>query len=412
MDSNHPQPGAPAKSRDLAHNKLERRIARSVRDAVVGLNAEAREAKAYDRGHALRVDPGPEAVLDACVDWLLAAQRHTESADGGMARHYALGRGWGRSYPETTGYIISTLLQPEVLARRPECRDSASRAVDWLLSIQTPAGGWPGSVVGASADPVTFNTGQILIGLADAVRVLQRTEAEQMRRAAEWLIAMQDEDGAWRRGHSRFAMPGPSTYELHTAWGLLEMADALGEPTFRTAALRQVDWALGEQQPNGWFARCDLTDEHRPLTHTIAYATRGLIEAWRHSRDERYLEGALAASRPLAGVTDETGYLAGRLASDWTAAANWACLTGTSQMAICWALLYERTGEPELLAAMRRANGFVRRIVRLDGSDALRGGVPGSYPVSGSYGRFELLNWAVKFTADAQLAELRLGLEA
>jgi len=33
----------------------------------------------------------------------------------------------------------------------------------------------------------------------------------------------------------------------------------------------------------------------------------------------------------------------------------------------------------------------------------LRGGVKGSYPVDGDYGRYQLLNWAAKFFVDALL---------
>jgi hypothetical protein len=393
----------------IAHNRIERRVARFARDAAIGLTREARETKRFHQGLAGRDDPGPDAVIDAGIDWLLRAQRDNASGDAGFASSYALGRGWGRSYPETTGYIISTLLDPDVLSRRPESRAAANDAADWLLSIQTPSGGWAGSVVGASHEPVTFNTGQILIGLSDVIRTLGRDDRAEVRHACEWLVSMQDEDGAWRRGHSRFAIPGPSTYELHTSWGLLAAAEALDEPSFKAAALRQADWALGQQQENGWFARCDLTDGARPLTHTIAYAVRGLIEAWRHSQDRRYLDAAVRTSSALATLTDETGFLAGRLSSDWSAAVEWACVTGTSQMAICWGLLYEQTRDTSFRAALRRANAFVRKTVRLEGGDALRGGAPGSYPIDGGYCRYELLNWATKFTVDAQLAELRLG---
>jgi hypothetical protein len=34
------------------------------------------------------------------------------------------------------------------------------------------------------------------------------------------------------------------------------------------------------------------------------------------------------------------------------------------------------------------------------------GGVKGSFPVSGGYGRFQYLNWACKFSIDANLLEL------
>jgi hypothetical protein len=48
----------------------------------------------------------------------------------------------------------------------------------------------------------------------------------------------------------------------------------------------------------------------------------------------------------------------------------------------------------------------VRRTIRLDGPTGTRGGVKGSYPVSGAYGRYEYLNWAAKFAVDAFLMEM------
>jgi hypothetical protein len=47
---------------------------------------------------------------------------------------------------------------------------------------------------------------------------------------------------------------------------------------FGAAGLRQVDWALTKQKANGWFADCCLDDPIHPLTHTIGYALRGILE--------------------------------------------------------------------------------------------------------------------------------------
>ena len=39
------------------------------------------------------------------------------------------------------------------------------------------------------------------------------------------------------------------------------------------------------------------------------------------------------------------------------------------------------------------------------GDKGTRGGIKGSFPVDGDYGRFEYLNWACKFFIDANLLE-------
>jgi hypothetical protein len=47
----------------------------------------------------------------------------------------------------------------------------------------------------------------------------------------------------------------------------------------------------------------------------------------------------------------------------------------------------------------------------LDGPPETRGAVKGSFPVDGGYGRYEYLNWAVKFTIDANVVELQIAKE-
>jgi hypothetical protein len=34
-------------------------------------------------------DPGPNAIVAACTNWLCSAQDNSASADGGVARHYS-----------------------------------------------------------------------------------------------------------------------------------------------------------------------------------------------------------------------------------------------------------------------------------------------------------------------------------
>ncbi len=127
-----------------------------------------------------------------------AAQDCSASKDGGVARDYSLLRGWATSYPETTGYIVPTLLEYARRKHDDAVRERARRMLDWLVSIQLPAGGFQGGRIDSvPVVPVTFNTGQILIGLA-AGQSSFGTYEEPLIRAADWLVATQDEDGCWR----------------------------------------------------------------------------------------------------------------------------------------------------------------------------------------------------------------------
>src|SRR5688500_14591169 len=193
--------------------------------AYLELPAPAKQEKRRDHRGLPTTDPGIAAVLQAGFDWLGAAQDNSRTKDGGVARHFSLVSGWGSSYPETTGYIIPTMFDGAVRLNDPALRERARRMLDWLVSIQLPEGGFVGGSVDAPRRvPVTFNTGQILIGLARGATDLGTAYYEPMRRAADWLVNTQDADGAWRKHATPFAAPGEKVYETHVAWGLFEAA--------------------------------------------------------------------------------------------------------------------------------------------------------------------------------------------
>ena len=79
------------------------------------LNPTAMLELAQEReGHPALGEHGPH--LRSALEWLVAAQDATP--DDGISRGYSFaystyfrGRGWQPSYPETTGYIIPTMLR-------------------------------------------------------------------------------------------------------------------------------------------------------------------------------------------------------------------------------------------------------------------------------------------------------------
>jgi hypothetical protein len=258
-------------------------------------------------------DPGAETAIDLGVAWLFRAQDHSTSADGGVARHFDLMAGWGGSYPETTGYIIPTLLDYARIYKKQEAYGRARRMLDWLVSIQFPDGGFQGGVIGSKPRmPVTFNTGQILIGLAAGVQQFGDVYLDSMIRAADWLVSTQDPDGCWRKHSTPFAIEGEKSYETHVAWGLFEAARLEPGRGYGEAGLRNAYWALNCQQADGWFEKCCLTDPSRPLTHTLGYTLRGLVEAYRFSRDDRLLKACVKTADALARMVREDGFLTGR----------------------------------------------------------------------------------------------------
>jgi hypothetical protein len=366
----------------------------------------AAERKADRRGLP-SADPGIDAVLAACTDWLCAAQDHSASKDGGVARDYSLLKGWATSYPETTGYIVPTMIE---LARRRDSPDLHRRArgmLDWFVAIQFADGGFQGGRIDSTPRvPVTFNTGQILLGLAaGAQQYGDPGYLGAMLRAADWLRDTLDADGFWERHPTPFAEPGEKAYETHVSWGLFAAERLAPGRGYGEAGLRQLSWALTKQQPNGWFAANCLNEPERPLSHTIGYVLRGVLEGYQLSRVPELLAAAVRTGDALLGAIGPDGFLPGRLDSAWRPAVDFACLTGSLQNAHCLFLLYQLTGEQGYFDAGRRLNRYVRRTIKVDGPPELRGGVKGAFPVDGAYGEYEFLNWAAKFCIDANLLE-------
>lgn len=352
--------------------------------------------------------------LDLAIEWICRAQDAFD--DGGVARSYSLTynrffkrRGWMPSYPETTGYIIPTFFDYAAKTGQQDIFDRAVRMADWECLVQMPNGAVQGGTIDEPPTPAVFNTGQVLFGW---VRAFEETKDERYLaagvRAGNFLVAAQDADGAWRKMLSQYASAAmPSyTYNTRTAWGLLVLSESTGKPLYRQAAVRNIEFALREQLPNGWFRNNCLFDPNRPLLHTIAYSLRGILEVGMALNNRTYIDAARRAADALLARQREDGSLAGRFDAEWQPAVSYSCLTGNAQIAIVWGRLFQATGERKYLEGLVKANRFLRLVQWLGtGNPGLDGGISGSYPLHGRYGRFAVLNWGVKFFADSLMLE-------
>lgn len=371
-----------------------------------GLSYAARSEMKREQQPDAFSDISPDRAIQEALAWIALAQDNSLSQDGGVARHYCLLSGWGPSYPETTGYIVPTVIEEARRRKDPELRERARRMLDWLVRIQQPSGAFQGSTVGNPVvAPVTFNTGQILLGLAAGVAEFGAVYRPAMLAAADWLANTQDRDGCWRKHPTPFARPGVKTYETHAAWGLFEASRLEPRARYAEAAARNLHWALSHQTKDGWFDNCCLSDPSKPLTHTLGYVLRGLIAGYEFTGDGAILQAGRRTADGILGALQPDGFLPGRLDHRWHGRASWSCMTGTLQIAACWFLLHQYTGKKHYLEAARRANRYVRSTVRVDGPLETRGAVKGSFPISGDYAKFQYPNWACKFFIDANRLE-------
>lgn len=214
--------------------------------------------------------------LHEAMEWLKRAQ--DAGADRGVSYGVAFGQDFDLSYPETTGYICQTFVEREEATGDGALLERAVAMGDWEIAIQLPEGAVMAGKLNARPTPAVFNTGMVLLGWSALIR---RTGEDRFklaaRRASDWLVSIQEPNGQWVRGNSPFAGAQWTLYNVKAAWGLCEAGAALGEDRYVRAALRNAEYCLSRQRPNGWLPDCCLSDPLAPLLHTLSYSMQGLI---------------------------------------------------------------------------------------------------------------------------------------
>ncbi len=264
-----------------------------------------------------------------------------------------------------------------------------------------------GGYIDTTPQPIVFNTGQILKGL---VRSYQETSNERYldaaKRAGNWLVEMQDLDGAWRRCTYHNT---PTVYPATAAWPLLMLHEVVSKSQYLVCAVRHFDWVCSHQQENGWFYRCAFDEQSNAYTHTIAYTVRGLLEAGLFLNCERYLDAVTLVAEILLKRFEVTKFLAAQYNEQWKAVAKFSCLTGNAQISIIWLKLFDRTGDVRYLNGALKINDYVKSTHDLLSENlGIRGGIKGSQPIWGKYIRYGYPNWAAKYFADALMLEDRM----
>lgn len=339
------------------------------------------------------------------TEWLKRAQ--DAGVDRGVSYGVFFGEDFDVSYPETTGYICSTFVEQERLTGDGELLSRAIEMGDWEIAVQLPEGAVMGGKFNTTPTPAVFNTGMVLLGWS---ALISRTGEERFRtaavRASDWLLSAQERNGQWIRGNSRYANPGGTLYNVMAAWGLCETGVVLGEDRYVQAAIRNAEYCLSRQHQNGWLPDCCLLNVDEPLLHTLAYSMQGLLGIGRLTDRSDLIAGAQRLADAELRIMSADGFLPGMQRQDFSAGSDWCCMTGSAQTSAVWSQLYLLTREQKYLAGVEVVNRYLMARHDIRNPDPrLRGGLPGSWPVWGGYGRLQILNWATKFLLDALTLE-------
>ncbi len=346
------------------------------------------------------------AGLNSNIGWLKHSQ--DQMVDDGFGT-YRMIEGWTSSYPETSGYIIPTLIKYGIQYKDEDAINRAIKAADWLISIQKPSGGWQSLYIEHDRPEVVFNTGQVIRGM---IAAYQQTKDEKYLnsavKAADWLCGIQNEKGYWEQ---HVFMGVARVYDSYVVAPMLELYQITKNETYKKAAEKSINWIISEKQkPNGWFADCDNTIKHndRPILHTISYTIDGMLDCGLLLQNEQYITAAQKAADVLLGKFEKRSYLFGRYDKNWNGKES-MITTGCAQIAIVWQKLYQHTNEKKYLYAAQKMNSILLELIDRGDKETTntKGALFGSFPLWGKYEKFANPNWATKYLADSLLMDLK-----
>ena len=343
---------------------------------------------------------------DLALDWV---RRSVESTGGkGSSHSWHIWFGWNKAYPETTGYLIPTMLEYGKLLQDESLIDLAKDCGDWLMTEQFENGAFPGLLTG-NKTPSVFNTAQILSGFNHlSLKYPQNIKYKETKiKAALWLAEMLEPDGAWRK--FAFQKGYTPTYYTRALWPLIEANNELEITGLRPKLHQAISFYEGRIMENLSVRDWGFKPGKEAFTHTLAYTFEGFLECGFLLEKKSLIDRVFLMSDQLLEVRASAGHkTAGRYDQHWKGDYRFICPVGNAQLSAFYLRLYKSSGQEKYLRASWEFLQEILEFQVLKGNKNRLGAIPGSLPVWGAYLPCRYPNWGVKFLLDAMYPFLKL----
>jgi squalene-hopene/tetraprenyl-beta-curcumene cyclase len=185
---------------------------------------------------------------------------------------------------DVTARVVSMLAQ---LGETPDSSEALSRGIDYLMRTQMQEGSW----YGRWGMNYIYGTWSVLC----ALNVCGLHDSAAMRKAADWLLAIQNSDGGWGEDGSSYKLDyrghetAPSTAS-QTAWALLGLmaCGKAGDP----AVARGIGYLLRTQNAEGLWDEALFTATGFPRVFYLRYhGYRKFFPLWALARYRSLADG-------------------------------------------------------------------------------------------------------------------------
>jgi len=324
------------------------------------------------------------------LNWIKKSIDHNNGL--GSSAYRTLWGTWSGVYPETTGYLIPTLLNASQFTKDEIWFDYAKKSVAFLKTIQNEDGSFYKSI--ENPKPIVFDTAQILFGFC-AYHEKFSGQKEVIKNAYSWLLSQINDKGLFI--NYNYVLNYNPAYYSRIFWPMLCAEKLLQIPTHHKIE-KGLENILQLQNENGSFNDWSFDKNKDALTHTIVYTLRGL---WECADSLPHLKLEEACVKSVDVLLSLPAVFAGAYNQNLHGDFSFVCSVGNAQMAVLLNKIYTKKKNPKYLEPIV---GLLKPLLKSQSHSIFNSGaIPASIPFYGKYQRFRYTNWTQKFFVDAIL---------
>jgi uncharacterized protein YyaL (SSP411 family) len=345
------------------------------------------------------------------LNWIFLAQKVNNSY--GISKGYSFIKSykflesWYKEYPETTGYLIPTLLDLSVKKNIYPYKNILL-AADWLMSIQNADGSFKGGTIDSNDESSIFDTGQIIKGFYSLYKYNKNPEyLNSSLRACNWILRNEHmNQGYWNKFKTKGLKDSGLTFNIYAIDTIAEIGRDTSNSDYMNLAKRVGQFTLMKIKENTWVEGCELSQIKYPVTHTLAYTIEGLYNIGSILNNDMFVKKSLNILDVVNSKIEKNGYLPGYFDKDWNKLDFGSCLTGSAQIACMCVKAYKLTKDVVYLEFAKNLYKYLSLRLNnyFNNFGGAIGSMPSSWPINGRYFAYNTTNWTIKYMLDLTVA--------
>ncbi len=325
-----------------------------------------------------------------CLNWIEKSFKINNNQ--GSSAYRSIFSNWAPAYPETTGYLIPSLINASEILQEDKWFALAKKQIQYFKSIQLSNGAFP--VNKNQPTPLAFDTSQILLGLLLYYKKTGDSDCIAMIQSCySWIISTISDKGIIERYnlHNKF---NPSYY-TRIAWSILFYEKEFGLD-HTNKSLNFYNHLKSFFNEGDFISSAGFYPDQSAYSHTVSYALRGLFESANILEDDSSFQIIKEELLKLKNQIEERQGFPGKFDKTRTGDFSFICSTGHLQLATLYLLIARLQSSQDYNSVIEILLGSILNKQRKYLFN--KGAIPSSIPIYGEYQRLKYTNWTQNFS--------------